>query len=242
MQLEGRVALVTGAARRVGAAIARRLSASGMRVALHYRHSQAEAEALCNELNAAGGSARPFRCDLSDGAAARLVRDVIGAFGRLDVLINNASLFEPMRLDQFDLAAWDRTLRVNLTAPMILAHSAAEELRRNKGRMINLLDAATERPWASHIAYCVSKAALQTLTRALARALAPDVNVVGVAPGVVDWPPDYGEELRNALTDRIPLRRAGAPADVAAAIHYLLADGDYITGVTLPVDGGRALA
>lgn len=243
MRLEGRVALVTGGARRVGAAIVRRLAANGMRVAIHCNQSRDAADELCEQLNSAGVMARVVICDLDDSlATSRLAGEVVSTFGRLDVLINNASIFESMKIEDFTIDAWERTLRINLTAPMILTHAAATELRRNAGRVINLLDAACDRPWPTHLAYCVSKGALQTLTRALARALAPEVNVVGLAPGVADWPDDYGPELRAKLTNKIPLKRAGSPEDIAAAVHFLLSEGDYISGVTLPIDGGRSIA
>jgi pteridine reductase len=243
MELAGRIVLITGAARRVGRAIALRLASAGCRIALHYRRSKTEARETMAECREAGGEAALVRADLKDARAApRLVREVVRHFGGLDVLINNASLFEPMDLDGFSLPAWERTLRVNLTAPMLLAWAARDRLRAAGGRIINLSDSAVARPWSTHVAYSVSKGALDTLTRVLARALAPDVNVVGVAPGVAAWPDHYDAATRRKLTRRIPLGRAGSPRDVAALVHFLLAEGDYITGTVVPVDGGRGLA
>lgn len=240
MDLTDRVALVTGAARRVGRAIALRLAAAGCRVAVQYHASAAAAAETATACGAANGRARTFEADLCDAeAAAELVQRVVAWGGRLDVLINNASVFEDMTIDSFTLAEWDRTLRVNLTAPLLLAHAGRHELRKARGRVVNLCDAAIERPWPNHLAYVVSKGGLVTLTRVLARALAPDVNVVGVAPGVAAWPENYGDEFRERLTRKIPLQRAGAPEDIAAAVDYLLRDGDYVTGAVLPVDGGR---
>lgn len=242
MDLEGRVALVTGAARRVGRAIAVRLARAGCQVAVHFRSSEKEALETLAQCGEAGRPAQLFRADLADASAARgLIADVLKRFGRLDVLVNNASVFESMTVDGFDLARWERTLRVNLTAPMVLTAVAADALRATRGRVINLCDAAVGRAWPGHLAYMASKGALETLTRALARSLAPDVNVVGVAPGVAAWPEDYSAETRARLTARIPLGRAGSPEDVASAVHFLLRDGDYITGAILPVDGGRHL-
>jgi pteridine reductase len=146
-----------------------------------------------------------------------------------------------MTLEQFTVADWERTLRINLTAPMVLAHAARDALRQAGGRIINLCDAAIRRPWRGHLAYIVSKGALETLTQVLARAFAPEVNVAGVAPGVAAWPDEYDQATRQQLTARIPLRRPGSPDDIAAAVHFLLRDGDYITGAVLPVDGGRHL-
>jgi len=242
MELEGRVALVTGAARRVGRAIALRLAAGGCHLAVHFRRSEPEAQATAADCRASGARAEAFQADLGEPAAARgLVDQVLARFGRLDILVNNASVFEPMSLVEFDPAAWERTLRVNLTAPLVLTHAAREALRRNAGRVINLCDAATARPWPEHLAYAVSKGALETLTKVLARALAPEVNVVGIAPGVAAWPAHYSAELRERLVARIPLQRAGTPEDVAAAVHFVLREGDYITGVILPIDGGRSV-
>lgn len=242
MQLEGRLALVTGAARRVGRAIAVRLAQSGCRVALHYHCSEADARSAVDACRAVGPEAEAFEADLADRVAAeQLVRRALDRFGRLDILVNNASVFGPMTIDAFDADEWERTLRVNLTAPMILTHAARGALREARGRVVNICDAATAHPWASHLAYMASKGALETLTRALARALAPDVNVTGVAPGIVAWPAEYDEPTRDRLTAQVPLRRAGSPEDVAGAVHFLLREGDYVTGSILAVDGGRNL-
>lgn len=240
MELTDRVVLVTGAARRVGRAIALRLASAGCRVAVHAHTSGADAERTAADCRVAGGAAEVFLADLADAAAAAgLVEAVAARFGRLDVLVNNASVFPPMTFEQFTVTDWERTLRVNLTAPMVLAHAAGAALRTAGGRIVNLCDAATARPWPDHIAYMVSKAALEMLTRVLARALAPEINVVGIAPGAVAWPAHYDEATRRHLTERIPLGRVGSPEDIAAAVHFVLSAGDYITGAIIPVDGGR---
>jgi len=241
MKLEGRVALVTGAAKRVGRAIAVRLAKAGCHVAVHYNSSEEAAEKTVAACRQCGVRAVALQADLDDLAAtAELVTDVLAEFGRLDVLVNNASVFERMNIDAFTPQDWERTLRINLTAPMVLAHAAREALTAARGRVINLCDAATARPWPEHLAYCVSKGGLETLTHVLARALAPAVNVVGVAPGVAAWPADYDEATRARLTARIPLQRAGTVDDIAAMVHFLLAEGDYITGTVISVDGGRS--
>jgi pteridine reductase len=240
MELSGRVALVTGAAKRVGRAIALRLAECGMHVAAHYRTSDSDADTLVETCRGAAGRAAGFQADLSDAAeTAGLIARVMNEFGRLDVLVNNAATFDAMKLDDFDPDAWERTLRVNLTAPMILAHAARDELRRRGGRIINICDVATQRPWPSHLSYIVSKGGLDTLTRALARAFAPEVLVAGIAPGVAEWPEEYDAETRERLTRRIPLGRAGSPRDIANAVQFLLQSGDYVTGAIIPVDGGR---
>jgi len=242
MDLADRVALVTGAGRRVGRAIALRLARAGCHVAVHYRSSATEAEQTVAECQAAGVSAVAMRADLEEAAAAaELVRQTTARFGRLDVLVNNASVFESLTLEEFSVAAWERTMRVNLTAPLLLVHAARHHLRRTRGRVVNICDAASIRPGPDHLAYMVSKGALETLTRALARALAPEVNVVGVAPGIVAWPDHYDQATRERLTKRIPLQRAGTPEEVAAVVEFLLRDGDYLTGIILPLDGGRHL-
>ena len=241
MELKGRVALVTGAARRVGRALALRLADAGCHLAIHYRQSAEAAAATASACQTRGVEAEVFQADFDDPATAeRLVQSVLARFGRLDVLINNAAVFERMTIDEFDLDAWDRALRVNLTVPLALTHAAREALRRTGGRVINLCDAATARPWPGHLGYIVSKGGLDTLTRVLARALAPDVNVVGIAPGVAAWPERYDQATRDRLTAKIPLKRAGEPEEVAAAVHFVLSEGDYLTGVIIPIDGGRS--
>jgi len=242
MYLAERVALVTGAGRRVGRAIAVRLAGAGCQVAVHYGRSRADAQQTAALCRTAGATAEVFDADLADSAAAAgLVPRLLQRFGRLDILINNASVFEPMTIEEFTPATWEQTLRVNVTAPMVLAHAARNALRQAGGRIVNLCDVSTRQPWPSHLAYAVSKGALETLTCVLARAFAPDVNVVGIAPGVAAWPDGYDAATRGRLLARIPLARAGTPEDIAAAVHFLLREGDYITGTILPVDGGRHL-
>ncbi len=243
MDLAGRVALVTGGARRVGRAIAERLARTGCHVAVHYHTSSAEAVEVVQSCRDAGVEAGLFAADLADPAGtAALVPAVLARFGRLDVLINNASVFDPMTLEDFDVAEWDQTLRINLSAPAIIAHAARDALRDARGAVVNLCDASLSHPWEDHLAYSVSKGGLVTLTQVLSKALAPEVRVVGVAPGIAAWPDNYPDDLRARLTAKVPLQRAGSPEDIAAAIEFLLRDGDYITGAILPVDGGRHLA
>ena len=242
MKLDGRVVLVTGGARRVGRAIALRLARAGCGLAIHYHNSSDEAAATAEQCRRLGAEAEIFQASFEDVTQAEaLVPAVLSRFGRLDVLINNASVFERMTLAEFTLAQWERALRVNLTVPMLLVSAARAALLESRGRVINISDAALSRPWPDHLAYTVSKGGLETLTKVLAKALAPDVNVVGIAPGAVAWPPEYGQEIRDRLTAKIPLGRAGSAEDVAAAVHFILSEGDYLTGIILPIDGGRSV-
>lgn len=243
MNLDRRAALVTGAGRRVGRAIALRLAAAGCRIAVHYHHSASDAAETVRLCRGVGVEAEAFQADLGESASIEpLVESVCARFGRLDFLVNNASVFEEMTLETFDLAAWDGCLRVNLTAPLLLTRAAAPQLRRNNGSVINLCDISTARPWPDHLAYMASKGGLETLTLALAKALAPDVCVVGIAPGVAAWPENYDQAMRERFMQRIPLARAGTPEDIAALAHFLLAEGRYITGAIIPVDGGRRIS
>ncbi len=237
-----KVALVTGGARRLGAAIARRLHADGWRVIVHCRQLAAAADGLAAQLNAArADSASVVQADLAAvDAATELVSASCTRWGRLDALVNNASVFEPMPLADVDAAAWQRTLDVNLRAPFLLAQAAAPALAAQAGAIVNLTDIYAERPKAGYAAYCVSKAGLAGLTRVLAREFAPAVRVNAVAPGAILWPEGAPYIERQALIDRTPLARCGEPADIAEAVAYLLG-ARFVTGQILAVDGGRSL-
>ncbi len=239
------VALVTGAARRIGAAIARTLHAAGYDLVLHHHTSQADALALRDELLAArGDSVVLVRADLADDAAsAVLVQAALDGFGRLDALVNNASRFRPTPLGTITPSDWDELFASNARAPLFLAQAAAPHLRASGGAIVNLVDIYAERPLPDHPVYVMAKAALLALTRALARDLGPQVRVNAVAPGAILWPeqpppPDRRAQLLRATA----LQRLGEPADVAGAVLYLLRDARYVTGEVLRVDGGRWLA
>jgi len=238
------VALVTGAARRVGAAIARRLHAAGYDIALHHRASAAEAAALASELNAARpDSVLLLQGELADDAVpARLVKECLARFGRLDALVNNASAFYPTPVGEATPAQFDELFAANARAPFFLAQAAAPALRAAGGAIVNLADIYGERPLPAHTLYCMAKAALLMLTRSLARELGPDVRVNAVAPGAVLWP-DAGkaEKEKAAMLAATALGRAGDPADVAEAVRWLLQDARYTTGEVIRVDGGRSL-
>lgn len=238
------VVLVTGAARRVGAEIARQLQAAGARVALHFRSSRGDAEALAAELNGIRpGSAAIFQADLLDSASLPgLVSAVVERFGRLDGLVNNASSFFPTALGQIDDAAWLDLMGSNLKAPLFLSQAAAPHLKLGGGAIINIVDIHAERPLKGYPLYCAAKAGLLGLTRALALELAPEVRVNGVAPGAIEWPDDgqFPAAERQAIVAHTLLGRIGAPSDIARTVRFLLFDAPYITGQIIPVDGGRS--
>ena len=242
--LDGKVALVTGGARRVGAAIVRRLHGAGARVALHYRGSEADAKKLEAELEGArAGSVARIRRDLLEpGAAEALVAEVIERLGRLDVLVNNASIFYPRKIGKIEPRHWDELIGSNLRAPLFVAQAAAPHLKQARGVIVNITDIHAERPLKGFPLYSVAKAGLAALTRSLALELAPEVRVNGVAPGAIAWPDD--EKFDNAERQRIvattPLGRIGSPADIAQAVHYL-ATAPFVTGHILAVDGGRSV-
>lgn len=238
------VILVTGGARRVGAAIVRRLHAAGCAVAIHYRSSADEARALADQLNAArADSAAIFAGALEDDATpTALVSTVLAQFGRLDGLVNNASAFYPTPIGKTTSAHWDDLFSANARAPFFLAQAATPALREAQGAIVNIVDIYAERPLAGHVVYSMAKAALVMLTQALARDLAPDVRVNAVAPGAILWPASgKPEEAAEALIAKTPLGRKGEPEDVAEAVRWLLLDAHYTTGQVIRVDGGRAL-
>ena len=238
------VALVTGAAKRVGAVIARRLHAAGYDLVLHHRRSVVEAEALRSELEAARpGSVLVMQADLAEfDRLPELVANTIGRFGQLDALVNNASAFYPTPIGSVLPAQWDELFASNARAPFFLSQAAAPHLKAARGAVVNLLDIYAERPLKSHTVYCMAKAALAMMTLSLARELAPEVRVNGVAPGAVLWP-EAGKAVANqqALMAQTPLQRAGTPEDVAEAVRWLLQDARYTTGQIIRVDGGRSL-
>ncbi len=239
------VVLVTGAARRVGARIARHLHAAGYDLALHCRHSRRELDALIGELDAQRpGSALALQADLADlSSLPGLVAACLARFGRLNGLVNNASAFYPTPLGTIASAQWDDLFAANARAPLFLAQAAAAALTAARGAIVNLVDIYAEHPLPGHGVYCMSKAALAMATQVLAQELAPAVRVNGVAPGAVLWPEagkDYAD--RQALIARTPLARSGTPEDVAGAVLWLLRDAPFVTGQIIRVDGGRSLA
>ena len=239
------VALVTGAARRIGAEIARTLHRRGLRVAIHYRASVDEARAIARELDRERpGSAAAFGCDLLDsGAPDRLVRDVVDRFGSLHVLVNNASSFYPSPMDTTTEAQWDDLVGTNLKAPFFVTRAAVRFLAARRGSVVNLADIHGRNPLAGYPAYCAAKAGLIMLTRALALELAPEVRVNAVAPGIVLWHEGvHDAPSRESAVQAVPLRREGTAVEVADAVAWLALDAAYTTGEVLAVDGGRGIA
>ncbi len=242
--LNGKVVLVTGAARRIGAALAQAFHAAGAKVAVHYHRSAAEAGALVAAMNAKRqGSAAAFGADLTDLAALEaLPMSVIGALGALDVLVNNASTFYPTPVGKITPKQFNDLVGTNLRAPLFLSQAAAPELRRRKGLILNIADIHALRPLGRHAVYCAAKAALVMLTRSLARELGPDVRVNAIAPGPVLWPENgVDEELRERIVARTALKRTGSPEDIAKAALFFAIDAPFVTGEVLAVDGGRLL-
>jgi len=239
------VALITGAGRRVGAVVARTLHAAGYDLALHYRHSSDEAEALAKDLEAQRpNSTLLLQADLADlSALPTLIDTLLARFGRLDALINNASAFYATPLDSATPTQWNELFASNAQAPFFLTQAAIPALRNARGGIVNMLDIYAERPLAGYTLYCMAKASLAAMTRSLALELGPDIRVNGIAPGAVLWPAEgKSEEEQNVLLSRTPLKRAGTPEDVASAILWLVRDAHYTTGQVIHVDGGRILS
>jgi pteridine reductase len=239
------VVLVTGAARRVGARIARTLHGSGARVIIHFRSASEEARRLTDELNGQRpDSARSLRADLLDvRAIAKLIDEALAQFGRLDGLVNNASSFFATPLGALTEADFADLIGSNLKAPLFLAQAAAPHLRARRGAIVNIVDIHADRPLAGFVAYTAAKAGLAGLTRALALELAPEVRVNGVAPGAIQWPVDdsFSAAERARILSQTPLGRVGDPSDIARAVRFLLVDAPYVTGQILAVDGGRSI-
>jgi len=242
--LNGQVALITGAARRIGAAISRRLHQHGANVAIHYRESSDEANALCDELNVARpDSAMLLRADLSDTSAfPELIDSVTEWHGQLDILINNASSFYPTPLGQITEADWANLTDTNLKAPLFLAQAALDPLRASHGAIVNIVDIHAQRPLRNHAVYGATKAGLAMLTRSLAKDLAPDIRVNGVSPGAILWPEtDLSDAAKTSILSQVPWGRPGDPDDIAGCVLYLVRDATYVTGQIIAVDGGRSI-
>lgn len=236
--------LVTGAARRVGAAVVRGFHAQGADVCIHCHQSIGEAEGLRDELNGLRAhSATIVVADVLDATASPgIVAAAVNAFGRLDVLVNNASSFYPTPLGTVTPAQWDDLMGTNLRAPFFLAQASAPHLRSTKGLIVNMIDIHAQRPLPGHPVYSAAKAGLVMLTRALARELGPDVRVNGIAPGPILWPePAMDARLQEEIIAKTLLKRSGSPDDVVRAVLFFAKDAAYITGQILAVDGGRSV-
>lgn len=244
--MQGKVVLITGGAKRVGAAICRNLHAHGASIMVHYRSSAKEARALQAEFNLKRtDSVALIQADLLNlPMLPNLVGDTVKRFGRLDVVINNASSFFPTAVGDINDKAWDDLIGTNLKAPLFLSQAAVGQLKKNHGCIVNIVDIHAERPMKNYVVYSMAKAGLVNLTRSLARELAPEVRVNGVAPGAIIWPEDeaWSDELsRQRIINSTLLKRVGDPEDIAKAVYFLIADAPYITGQIIAVDGGRSI-
>jgi NAD(P)-dependent dehydrogenase (short-subunit alcohol dehydrogenase family) len=226
----------------VGQAIALGLARAGCDLALHYHDAREGADATAREVQAAGRRAAILQADLRDAVAARGLADQAATMlGGLDILVNSAGIMVPQRIEAVTPESWDATLDVNLRAYFFVAQGAIRHLRPARGRIVNLADIAAFEPWPEYVPHCVSKAGVVMLTQGLARALAPDITVNAVAPGAVLLPEAWDEATRTHFAKTTPLGRLGSPDDVVRAVRYLLEGGDYVTGTTLVVDGGRLI-
>lgn len=241
--MANKTVLVTGAARRLGAATARYLHAQGMDIIIHYHHSQTAAEALAAGLSALRhDSAWTIMADLRDpDAPRRVITGALQCAGRLDALINNASVFYPTCLEQVSPAEWDAMMNINLRAAFFLIREALPHLRATKGSVINVTDIFADRPKRDHSIYSITKAGLVMLTKTLAVELGPEIRVNAVAPGALLWPEFMEDQAKKGILSRTALKRKGEAIDIAKAIRYLILDADYVTGQVLTVDGGRNL-
>jgi pteridine reductase len=242
--LRDQVVLITGGARRVGAEIARTLHAAGANIVIHYRSSAAAAIALADEFNSVRAHSAAILAAqlLNADAPENLVAATLLEFGRLDILINNASSFYPTPIGQITLPQWDDLMGSNLKAPLFLAQAAAPSLRARRGLIINMIDIHALRPLKAHPVYSAAKAGLAMLTRSLARELGPEIRVNGIAPGPVLWPEaDLREDLKREIISKTALKRHGTPQDIARTALFLAKDAPYITGQIIAVDGGRSI-
>jgi len=238
------VALVTGAARRIGASIAAALHARGCRLLLHYRSSEDEAGALAEQLNGIRpGSAVLLQADLSDaGGAEKLAEQARAHSPKLDLLVNNAARFYPTPIGEVTLETWNDLMGSNLRGPFFLCQALVPELERARGAIINIVDIHAERPMRKHTLYCMAKSGLAMMTRSLARELGPLIRVNGVSPGAIMWPEQQpSREVKDYILERTVMKQLGAPEDIAGAVVFLGLDAPYVTGQILAVDGGRSL-
>lgn len=244
-QSSNRVALVTGSAKRIGAEVVRKLHAEGLNVILHYNGSQSAAQAIADELNAIRkDSVATIQYNLRDiEQLGSFAKQIINLWGRLDILVNNASTFYPTPMQEINLDQWNDLIGVNLQAPLFLSKTLAPALTEHKGCIVNIVDIHSERPLKGYTVYCIAKAGLGMLTKSLARELAPEVRVNGVSPGAIMWPEveDY-EPVHQEIIERTALKREGDPKDIANTVWFLANSANYITGQIISVDGGRTLS
>ena len=244
--MRGKVILITGGAKRVGAATCRRLHAQGANLAVHYRASEKDARTLQTQLNQVRpGSVALLQADLLDIAGLpHLIGETVNHFGKLDALINNASSFFPTPMEEITEKMWDDLIGSNLKAPLFLSQAAAPQLRKQRGCIVNIVDIHAEWPLKRYVIYNAAKGGLAALTRSLALELAPEIRVNGISPGPILWPEngEWADEIsRQHIIDRTLLKRTGEPDDIARTVAFLIADAPYITGQIIAVDGGRSV-
>ena len=240
-RLDGKTAVVTGGARRIGREIALALAREGADVAITYRTSQEDALRTAKEIEDTGRRALAAQCDVrSEASVQATVRSINAAFGRLDILVNNAAIFASSPIDQISLVDWDAVFETNTRGPFLMARECLAQLRASHGRIVNIGSLGGVRAWASHAHYCASKAALHLLTQAMAKGFAPDVSVNCVAPGWIEQAGDAADTTMH-FADKTPMRRNGAASDVAEAVVFFAAGPRFITGQILAVDGGLGL-
>ena len=243
--LVNKTVLLTGAAKRLGAAIARAAHGEGANVAIHYRQSRAQAENLCAEFNGLReNSAIAVQADLLDTTThARLIQETLAAFGRLDVLVNNASTFYATPLGAITEEQWKDLMGTNLKVPLFLSQAAAPALKASHGLILNMVDIHAQRPLRGHPVYSIAKAGLLMLTKSLARELGPEVRVNGIAPGPVMWPEHaMDQQLKDEIIGKTALKRSGSAEDIARTALFFMKDAPYVTGQILSVDGGRSIS
>jgi 3-oxoacyl-[acyl-carrier protein] reductase/pteridine reductase len=240
--LSGRTILVTGAAKRLGRAIALAAAANGADVAITYRESAREARAVVGELAQYGVDALAVRCDVTDEMSAReMVKEVAAELGGIDVLVNNAANYETVEFEKITVAQWDAIFASNTRGPFLVSREALPYLRKRKGRIVNMGSLGGLRPWATHAHYCSSKAAVHMLTKVMAEALAPEIAVNAVAPGMIDLGEKSAASFMKKMAKQTPMQRNGSAADIAAAVMFFAAAPQFITGQVLAVDGGLGL-
>ena len=241
-ELKDKVVLITGAARRIGRAVALGAAGRGARVAITYHNSQHDAEETVGRLLELGAEALAVRCDVRDPKnVEEMVREVAAAWGGIDVLINNAGVFSTVDFEAITLEQWDEMFAVNARGPFLVSHAALPHLRRSRGRIVNIGSLGGLHPWPTHVHYCASKAALTMLTLGMAKALAPEVAVNCVAPGMISIGEDRDPDLVRAVVSKTPMKRAGSTGDVVEAVLFLASASSFITGQVLVVDGGLSL-
>ena len=243
MQLKNKRALITGAGKGLGRAIAQRLAGAGMDVVVHCQSSAQQGRQTVEQLKQKHNQSLLVQADLRDFKQVdAMLEKIHSELGPLDVLINNAAVFLPTPLEQFDESVWRETFEVNVFAPALLSRRIGLQMKtRGSGKIVNILDIAADKPFASYAGYCASKAALANLTKSLAKALAPEVQVNGVAPGIMDWPEFFSEAQKRLYVQNTPLGRTGAYDDVAGTVLFLIQEAAFITGEIINVDGGRSL-